>query len=53
MAVYLVAIWEVVRVEALWRNGVQVVRAATTIHRYECYREGPSDNSGRLLSSLT
>lgn len=53
MAVHLVAIWEVVRVETLWRDGVQVVRAAATIHRYECYPEDPSDNSGRMLSSLT
>jgi hypothetical protein len=50
MEVFILAIGHVVRVEKPQLDGSQNVAAA--IRRYECFRDGISDNSAQLLSTL-
>ena len=50
--VFILAIGTVVRVEKRREDGVQNVRVAAAIRRYEYFLDGISDNSPQWLSSL-
>jgi hypothetical protein len=50
--VFFLAIGQVVRVEKRQEEGVQNIRIAAAIRRYQYFREGTSDNSAQWLSSL-
>ncbi len=50
--VFILAIGTVVRVEKRREDGVQNVRVAAAIRRYEYFLDGFSDNSPQWLSSL-
>jgi hypothetical protein len=52
MELFILAVGQVARVERPRENGVQNVRVAAAIRRYECFHGGLSDNPSRLLSSL-